>query len=337
MSSETKSLITKLTARYVRSLVAKNKQDEVIKAQQEEHKEEKQAGQGKNEVVEVKKHGIDARVETIKSDPPASSTWSADFVSGKGEGLIFLLHGKPGVGKTYTAECVAAHTERPLLSLTCADIGVDPGKVEKNLEKWFKIASSWGAIMLIDEADIYMEHRQVQDLARNNLVAGFLRALEYYQGILFLTTNRVGTFDEAFISRIHIMVHYRPFTNEDRLNVWENFFGKLEDEQGEEMKILESTRDYVKSDEVQELEWNGREIRNAFQIAVALAQTEESRNKKGLIQVKREHIRSTVLMSKTFKDYLKELYKKDETGRAAMLGNRLDSFGKETVSGNQYI
>ncbi|KAL1619115.1 hypothetical protein SLS56_010249 [Neofusicoccum ribis] len=235
------------------------------------------------------------------------------------------------------SECVAAHTERPLLSLTCTDIGVDPGKVEKNLEKWFKIASSWRTIMLIDEADIYMERRQVQDLARNNLVAGFLRALEYYQGILFLTTNRVGTFDEAFISRIHIMVHYRPFTNEDRVNVWENFFGKLEDEQGEEMKILESTRDYVKSDEVQELEWNGREIRNAFQIAVALAQTEENRNKKGLIQVKREHIRSTVLMSKTLKGYLKELYKKDETGRAAMMGNRLDSFGKETASGNQYI
>lgn len=33
----------------------------------------------------------------------ANTPWSTDFVKGKGEGLIFLLHGKPGVGKTYTA------------------------------------------------------------------------------------------------------------------------------------------------------------------------------------------------------------------------------------------
>ncbi|KAH7045281.1 P-loop containing nucleoside triphosphate hydrolase protein [Macrophomina phaseolina] len=256
-----------------------------------------------------------------------SSSWSADFVSGKGEGLIFLLHGKPGVGKTYTAECVAAHTERPLLSLTCADIGTDPEKVEKRLQRWFKIAASWGAIMLIDEADIYMEHRQVQDLARNNLVAGFLRALEYYQGILFLTTNRVGTFDEAFISRIHIMIHYPPLTNADREAVWEGFFKKLVEEQGETMTILEDTRDYVVCDEVHRLKWNGREIRNAFQIAVALAQTEESRDKRGRIQVTREHIKSTVRMSRDFKEYLTKLYKKDETQRAAMAGIRDDTFG----------
>lgn len=30
-------------------------------------------------------------------------SWAADFVKGKGHGLIFLLHGKPGVGKTVTA------------------------------------------------------------------------------------------------------------------------------------------------------------------------------------------------------------------------------------------
>ncbi|KAF4311171.1 ATPase AAA-type core [Botryosphaeria dothidea] len=190
--------------------------------------------------------------------------------------------------------------------------------------------------MLIDEADIYMEHRQVQDLVRNNLVAGFLRALEYYQGILFLTTNRVGTFDEAFISRIHIMIYYPPFTNEDREAVWEGFFRKLEDEQGETMNILESTRDYVMCDEVQGLKWNGREIRNAFQIAVALAQTEGDRDKRGRVQVRRDHIKSTVRMSKDFKAYLNKLYMKDETQRAATAGNRLDTFGvPENVLGSE--
>jgi len=92
------------------------------------------------------------------------------------------------------------------------------------------MAESWGAIMLIDEADIYMEERRVQDVNRNHLVAAFIRALEYFKGILFLTTNRVGIFDEAFISRIHIQIYYADFQDADRVKVWDTFFEKLEDE-----------------------------------------------------------------------------------------------------------
>ncbi|KAK0610241.1 Replication factor C large subunit [Lasiodiplodia hormozganensis] len=277
----------------------------------------------------IKENPADATKSNSELD---MSAWSADFVKGKGEGLIFLLHGKPGVGKTYTAECVAALTERPLLSLTCADIGTDPENVEESLRRWFSIAQNWGAIMLIDEADVYMEQRKVQDLVRNNLVAGFLRALEYYQGILFLTTNRVGTFDEAFISRIHITIHYANFTDESRAEVWESFFRKLQSEREGKVKILEETRDYVTEREVRELEWNGREIRNAFQIAVALAQVENDCDARGRIQIKRKHIRSTVNMSRNFKSYLKELYQKDETQRAAAWGHRYDAFGQSSVN-----
>jgi hypothetical protein len=120
--------------------------------------------------------------------------------------------------------------------------------------------------MLIDEADIYMEHRKVQDLERNNLVASFLRAMEYYKGILFLTTNRVGTFDEAFVSRINLTIYYQPFSKQARSDVWESFFGKLEREREDKMRIQSSTRDYVEeSEDLEQLQWNGREIRNGMQ------------------------------------------------------------------------
>lgn len=115
--------------------------------------------------------------------------WEADFVKGKGGGLIFLLHGKPGVGKTCTAgkfdslcgpfevlilllECVAAFTRRPLMVLTPSDIGTDPDDVESILARNFKTAQSWGAVILIDEADVFMECRSTTDLVRNSLVAG---------------------------------------------------------------------------------------------------------------------------------------------------------------------
>lgn len=146
--------------------------------------------------------------------------------------------------------------------MTCSDIGVKPENIEANLLSWFKAAENWGAIMLIDEADIYMEQRQVQDIERNHLVAGFLRALEYYKGILFLTTNRVGTFDEAFMSRIHIQIHYPEFEDEERDRLWNAFFQKLEDDRETTMRITQSAKDYVQSQELRALKWNGREIRN---------------------------------------------------------------------------
>lgn len=96
------------------------------------------------------------RPDDDKSGRP-KEFWSADFIKGKGKSQIILLHGKPGVGKTYTAECIAEHTKRPLMSLTCADIGTNPEEVEENLAYHFTAARDWGAFVLIDEADIYME------------------------------------------------------------------------------------------------------------------------------------------------------------------------------------
>lgn len=56
--------------------------------------------------------------------------------------------------------------------LTSSGIGTDPATVEMNLTKSFKSAKRWGAVLLIDEADVFMERRKGTDLARNSLVAG---------------------------------------------------------------------------------------------------------------------------------------------------------------------
>lgn len=192
--------------------------------------------------------------------------WSADFIKGKGEGQIFLLHGAPGVGKTCTAECVAELTQRPLLSITCGDMGTTPEEVEENLDEFLQLGELWGAILLLDEADIYLEQRDSENLPRNALVSVFLRALEYYKGILFLTTNRVGTFDDAFISRIHVALHYRDLTDADREKIWNNNFERLENEKRpKRIKIPISTKEYAtESKEMMEIKWNGREIRNGM-------------------------------------------------------------------------
>lgn len=72
-----------------------------------------------------------------------SSTMSTDVIEGKGNGLIILLHGGPGTGKTLTAESVAELAERPLYRVTCGDIGTDAESVERYLESVLYIATTW--------------------------------------------------------------------------------------------------------------------------------------------------------------------------------------------------
>jgi len=75
------------------------------------------------------------------------SDLSADVIEGKGNGLIVLLHGGPGTGKTLTAESVAELAEKPLYRVTCGDIGTDAEAVEKYLESVLYIGTIWKAGM----------------------------------------------------------------------------------------------------------------------------------------------------------------------------------------------
>ena len=250
--------------------------------------------------------------------------WSADFITDKGDSQIFLLHGKPGIGKTFTAECIAEFLQRPLLSLSCSDIGINPDMVEQKLLKFFKRAKLWGAVLLLDEADIYLEQRTSRDLERNCLVAAFLHCLEYYQGILFLTTNRVGTFDDALVSRINVILHYE-FNEIRRQDVWATFFRKLERERGRLIKVPYSTREYARHDpELRRLEWNGREIRNAFQVVVALAEYADERDPDdGLITLRDVHFQQVVRMSSNSARYLRKVHGADTEKVASHRGTGL--------------
>ncbi|KAF4957444.1 hypothetical protein FGADI_3080 [Fusarium gaditjirri] len=234
---------------------------------------------GHREMVEslVTQHFLDKASAYDETD-------EVDIVRGKGKGLILLLHGAPGVGKTTTAECVATYFHKPLFQITCGDLGSTADVVESRLEKNFALASRWGCILLIDEADVFLEARQTENFDRNSLVAVFLRTLEYYTGILFLTTNRVGTFDEAFTSRIHISLYYPPLSQASTLAVFKVNLTRIQarfekkKERGEaeleldELSVNEFILDYFA--ENKDARWNGRQIRNACQTALALAEFE---------------------------------------------------------------
>ncbi|KAL8760811.1 MAG: hypothetical protein Q9184_003015 [Pyrenodesmia sp. 2 TL-2023] len=205
-----------------------------------------------------------------------SHTFSAsrnidDVIQGKGRGLVAVLHGPPGTGKTLTAEGIAELLKCPLYMVSAGELGTNPRELEAELNKILDIAHSWGAVLLLDEADVFLEKRTIQDIHRNALVSIFLRLLEYFQGILFLTTNRVETFDDAFQSRIHVALRYGELTTKAKRSVWKMFLDKVKAKDGVEVGTF-GEKDF---DKLARHNLNGRQIKNAVRTAQALAVNEK--------------------------------------------------------------
>jgi SpoVK/Ycf46/Vps4 family AAA+-type ATPase len=91
--------------------------------------------------------------------------------------------------------------------------------MERALKETLTRAQRWGAVMLIDEADVYIKRRD-DNIAANAVVGVFLRVLEYFNGLLFLTTNRVDDIDEAIVSRCIALIKYHPPELQDRRKIW---------------------------------------------------------------------------------------------------------------------
>lgn len=142
-----------------------------------------------------------------------------DIIQGKGAGAVILSAGPPGTGKTLTAEAYAEVTARPLYTVQCSQLGTNPNRLEDNLLKTFARSDRWNAILLLDEADVYVAERG-NDLVQNAIVGVFLRTLEYYKGTMFMTTNRADLVDDAIASRCIARIEYDVPSVKDQERIW---------------------------------------------------------------------------------------------------------------------
>ncbi|KZT22801.1 P-loop containing nucleoside triphosphate hydrolase protein [Neolentinus lepideus HHB14362 ss-1] len=186
----------------------------------------------------------------------------SDVISGKGGGLISVLHGPPGTGKTLTAEAVAEYLQRPLYMVGSSELSTEAEELEDNLRGILSLATAWDAVLLIDEADVFLEQRSLHELQRNALVSVALRVLEYHRGVLFLTTNRIQSFDEAFLSRFSLGIKYPELDSAARRAVWHKFF---------ELAGAGSGISEADLDALSEKSFNGRTIKNLVRTSQALA------------------------------------------------------------------
>ncbi|KAK2013703.1 P-loop containing nucleoside triphosphate hydrolase protein [Colletotrichum eremochloae] len=208
-----------------------------------------------------------------------------DIIVGKGKGLVGLLSGPPGVGKTLTAEVVAELSRRPLYVISAGELGTTVDKVDSQLGMVLDITRRWGCVLLIDEADVFLFKRGEAQVERNGLVSVFLRRLEYFQGIVILTTNRRKDIDRAFNSRIHFRFHYPALSEADRLRIWQEMLGNV--------AALVDKLQFSDADlgSLAKRPMNGREIKNAVSSVASIVRA----NKETLtVEVIKEMLQSLV-------------------------------------------
>ncbi|KAJ8120843.1 hypothetical protein ONZ43_g2552 [Nemania bipapillata] len=196
-----------------------------------------------------------------------------DQTQQKGKGLVVLLHGTPGSGKTLTAEVAAEASKKALVTTSVGELNQKSSMLsgtrafEKELKTVLRYATIWQAVVLLDEADVFLEARTDNSSDRNALVATFLKELEYFGGIVFLTTNRVNSFDKAMKSRIHLALGYTPPGHDVRRQIWLRYLGNVPANQSS-IKANEAV------DQLANSELNGREIANAVNTACTMARFE---------------------------------------------------------------
>ncbi len=183
-----------------------------------------------------------------------------DIIQKKSGGTIICLNGPPGIGKTLTCQSISELLHKPLYSISCGELGSDVVMMEKKLADLLEIAYAWNAIVLLDEADIFMEKRASNDVQRNAMVSVFLRLLENYKGVMFLTTNRPEEFDEAFKSRISFNINYKELDSCSRLKVWNNL-----------LLASETNLSLIDMNKLSLVAMNGRQIKNCIRMSQCLA------------------------------------------------------------------
>ncbi|KAI2629913.1 P-loop containing nucleoside triphosphate hydrolase protein [Hypoxylon sp. NC1633] len=182
----------------------------------------------------------------------------ADIVEGK----VVLLAGDTGLGKTFTTEAVAEHMRVPLYQVTVGELGSDIKESVQSLRKIVDLAKKWNAVLVLDDADVFIECSSTNELEKTQLVTSFLRILDCCQGLLFLTTTGVIT-DSAVKSYIHLHVDYPILNESSQKEIWRNFIADLPG----------TTAYFAKADydSFSDFYLNGRQIKNALKLAYLLA------------------------------------------------------------------
>ena len=194
----------------------------------------------------------------------------------QGRGLLALLSGPPGTGKTMAAQVIARNLGYDLYRVNLATVVSKwVGETSQNLERILTRAAAMDAVLLFDEADALFskratEVRDVQDRFANTDTAYLLQAIENYPGIALLTSNQKGSIDPAFRRRLRFVIEFAKPNAAEQETLWKRTITSLA---GEDVlaRIAPSLPALA-----QNIESTGAQIKNAVLGAIFMAQRQSS-------------------------------------------------------------
>lgn len=140
-----------------------------------------------------------------------------EAIKARGHGTL-CFYGAPGTGKTALAEHLARAIDKPLIIKQASDLmSKYVGETEHNMAAMFREAEAEKAVLLLDEADSFLQDRRgAQRTYEVTEVNEMLQGMERYAGIFICTTNLLESLDQAALRRFTFKIKFMPLTPQQR-------------------------------------------------------------------------------------------------------------------------
>ena len=170
------------------------------------------------------RHAVPRIVEALKVRPRAT----------------MCFYGLPGSGKTALGEHIARSIDKPLMIRRASDLmSKYVGETEQQMAKMFAQAQRESAVLLLDEADSFLQNRQMAVRSYEvTEVNEMLQGMERFDGIFICTTNLFDRLDEAALRRFSFKIRFLPLLPEQRLRMFVS-----EVLEGDETRLTDGHRD----------------------------------------------------------------------------------------------
>lgn len=175
---------------------------------------------------------IKTAISAVRYKRKMSEEWGmSDYFAGN-RAIILNFYGKPGTGKSMTAEAVAKALGKKVYHINYSELESKyVGETPKNIRKAFECATKDDAVLIFDEADSFLGKRltsvtQSADYGVNITRSVLLMELEKFTGVVVFTTNLISNYDEAFKRRILLSVYFEMPDEEARTVIWNLHLGK---------------------------------------------------------------------------------------------------------------
>jgi hypothetical protein len=170
---------------------------------------------------------LERLVERLRYRIEVQDRWGlgAARFGNRGNGLVALLHGESGTGKTFAAQAIAHRLGMPMLSVDLSRVvSKYIGETEKNLNQLFELGEGFRCLLFFDEADALFGKRtgvkDAHDRYANIEVNFLLQRLETFEGLVLLASNFQQSMDDAFTRRIGFSVFFPRPTPGQRMMLW---------------------------------------------------------------------------------------------------------------------